>query len=74
MGEEESSAQSSTLEVVQSANAVTKNEVAAGSATQTQVLIGEKEGAPNFFCGGSSWEREGVCHGTPTRSSTSSTF
>ena len=37
MGEEESSAQLSTPEVVQSANAVTKNEVAAGSATQTAV-------------------------------------
>ncbi len=49
MGEEESLAQRSTPEVVQSANAVTKNEVAVGSATQTQVLIGEKEGAPNFF-------------------------
>ncbi len=49
MGEAENSAQPSTPEVVQSADAVTKNEVAVGSATQTQVLIGEKEGAPNFF-------------------------
>ena len=49
MGEEESSTQQSTPEVVKSANAVTKHEVAAGSATQSQVLIGEKEGAPNFF-------------------------
>ncbi len=49
MGEEESSAQKATPEVVKPANAVTKNEVAVGSATQTQVLIGEKDGAPNFF-------------------------
>ena len=49
MGEEGSSAQKATPEVVKPADAVTKNKVAAGSATQTQVLIGEKEGAPNFF-------------------------
>lgn len=36
-------------EVVKRANAVAKDEVTAGSATQTQVLIGEKDGAPNFF-------------------------
>lgn len=36
-------------EVVKPADAVRKDEVAAGSATQTQVLIGEKDGAPNFF-------------------------
>ena len=49
MGEAESSTQKATPEVVKPANSVTKKEVAAGSATQTQVLIGEKEGAPNFF-------------------------
>ncbi len=49
MGKEEISTQEAAPEVVKPANAVTKDEVAAGSATQTQVLIGEKEGATNFF-------------------------
>lgn len=34
--------------VVKNAEAVEKVEVAAGSETQTQVLIGEKDAAPNF--------------------------
>jgi len=34
--------------VVKNADAVEKVEVKAGSATQTQVLIGEKDAAPNF--------------------------
>ena len=34
--------------VVKRADAVAKVVVAAGSATQTQVLIGEQDGAPNF--------------------------
>ena len=48
MGEEESRTQKAPAEVVKPADMVTKSEVAAGSATQTQVLIGEKDGAPNF--------------------------
>ncbi len=49
MGEAESSTEKSTpSEVVKPANAVARQEVRAGVATQTQVLIGEKDGAPNF--------------------------
>lgn len=49
MGEAGSSPEESTpREVVKPADAVAKEEVPAGFATQTQVLIGEKEGAPNF--------------------------
>ncbi len=35
--------------VVKQAESVERNEVAAGSATKTQVLIGAADGAPNFF-------------------------
>jgi quercetin dioxygenase-like cupin family protein len=37
-----------TVAVVKKADAVERVKVAAGSATQTQVLIGEKDAAPNF--------------------------
>jgi len=35
--------------VVKSADAVASKEVAAGTATQSQVLLGPDDGAPNFF-------------------------
>jgi quercetin dioxygenase-like cupin family protein len=49
MGEAQNNTERSTpSEVVKSAHAVTRQEVKAGVATQTQVLIGEEDGAPNF--------------------------
>ncbi|MFQ5930071.1 MAG: cupin domain-containing protein, partial [Acidobacteriota bacterium] len=49
MGEEEKGTQKSTAgEVVKRADSVAKHEIKVGSATERQVLIGEKDGAPNF--------------------------
>ena len=40
--------ESQIVAVIKKADTVEKVEVAAGSSTQTQVLIGEKDNAPNF--------------------------
>lgn len=45
---QKNSQSSSSGEVIKTAKNVAKQKVAAGSLTQVQVLLGEKDGAPNF--------------------------